>query len=210
VELTSGNPWLQTPEPEQERAQTGVDLGNAVTVRELSPQAATVCAPRAADRIPRRSVPRETARLWWLGVHGGAGETTLAQLLEGSWETGHAWPQPDEETTELPHVVLVARTHARGLRAAQLAAIGWASGSVAVQLHGLVLIADAPGRLPKPLRDFAHVVAGGVPCVWRLPWVEAWRLGDPVCAQTAPHAVTEVLDDLRACCLTAPYTTPTP
>lgn len=143
-------------------------------------------------------MPLETVRLWWLGVHGGAGETTLAQLLEGSWETGHAWPQADPKQTELPDVILVARTNARGLRAAQLAAIEWASGSVAVRLHGLVLIADAPGRLPKPLKDFALVVAGGVPRVWRLPWVEAWRLGDPVCAETAPRAVTAFLDELRA------------
>jgi hypothetical protein len=155
-------------------------------------------------------VPRETVRLWWLGVHGGAGETTLAQLLEGSWETGHAWPQTDASATEPPNVILVARTNARGLRAAQLAAIEWASGSVPVHLHGLVLIADAPGRLPKALKDFALVVAGGVPRVWRLPWVEAWRLGEPVCAETAPRAVAAFLDELRALQLGAAAPIPTP
>jgi hypothetical protein len=181
-----------------------------VVMRSLEPQAASVCGLRVADRLPRGRVSRGTVSLWWLGVHGGAGETTLAQLLEGSWETGHAWPQAGRQATELPRVVLVARTNARGLRAAQRAAIEWASGSVAVQLHGLVLVADAPGRLPKPLRDFAHVVAGGVPRVWRLPWVEAWRLGEPVCAETAPKAVTAVLDDLRDSYLPAPTSTPTP
>jgi hypothetical protein len=142
-------------------------------------------------------------------VHGGAGETTLAQLLEGSWETGHAWPHTGNEPTELPRVILVARTNARGLRAAQLAAIEWASGSVAVEVGGLVLIADAPGRLPKPLRDFAQVVTGGVPRVWRLPWVEAWRLGEPVCAETAPRTVTAFVDELRALYLKAPPAIPT-
>jgi len=174
----------------------------------LAPQAPSVEPSRS--EFPRRNidVPRGTVRIWWLGVHGGAGETTLAQLLESSWETGHAWPQTDGQATELPQVILVARTNARGLRAAQLAAIEWASGSVAVRLQGLALIADAPGRLPRPLRDLAHVVAGGVPRVWRLPWVEAWRLGEPVCVETAPKAITTFLDELRASYLTAPTSIP--
>jgi hypothetical protein len=181
---------------------------SSTAVWPVGPRASAVQTPRRG--FPRRSidVPRGTIRLWWLGVHGGAGETTLAQLLEGSWEAGHAWPQAKE--TELPDVILVARTNARGLRAAQLAAIEWASGNVDVHLHGLVLIADAPGRLPKPLKDFAVVVAGGVPRVWQLPWVEAWRLGEPVCAETAPRAVAAFLDQLRALQLGvhAPITTP--
>jgi hypothetical protein len=178
--------------------------------KPVGPHASCVKPPRLG--FPRRSfdVSREAVRLWWLGVHGGAGETTLAQLLEGSWETGHAWPQTEANATERPNVILVARTNARGLRAAQLAAIEWASGSVAVHLHGLVLIADAPGRLPKPLKDFALVVAGGVPRVWRLPWVEAWRLGEPVCAETAPRVVAAFLDELRALQLGVAAPIPTP
>ena len=198
-------PWRPRP---RGRASGSRPLSTAAVGR-LAPQA-SVHAPRAGDRIARRDVSCGRASLWWLGVHGGAGETTLAQLLEGSWETGHAWPQAAGQATELPRVVLVARTNAHGLRAAQRAAIEWASGSVAVELHGLVLIADAPGRLPKPLRDYAHVVAGGMPRVWRLPWVEAWRLGEPVCAETAPKAVTAILDDLRDVCLPAPTSTSTP
>lgn len=57
--------------------------------------------------------------------------------------------------------MLVARTNARGLRAAQLAATEWASGDVPVHLEGLVLLADAPGRLPKALKQFVRLVAGG-------------------------------------------------
>ena len=209
------NPRVQSPKHSVQPPDDGPDRvaagASQRTVRPpRAPQASSV---RPAGHGPRRrniDVPRGAASIWWLGVHGGAGETTLAQLLEGSWETGHAWPRSDEQPAELPHVILVARTNARGLRAAQLAAIEWASGTVAVQLHGLVLIADAPGRLPKPLRDFAHVVAGGVPRVWRLPWVEAWRLGEPVSATTAPKAVTDVLNDLRALPLTADAPTPTP
>ncbi|UKA73314.1 hypothetical protein LFT49_21165, partial (plasmid) [Arthrobacter sp. FW306-06-A] len=37
---------------------------------------------------------------------------------------------------------------------------------------------DAPGKLPKALRDFAALIGGGAPRLWMLPWVESWRLGD--------------------------------
>src|SRR5690625_7783755 len=69
--------------------------------------------------------------------------------------------------------------HAHGLLATQTAATKWASGAVDVDLLGLVLVADAPGRLSRPLRDLARLVSGGLPRVWNLPWIEAWRLGEP-------------------------------
>lgn len=204
MEVMNANPRVQSPHRSAEHADGGGTPGVAPAVVAtgtpvgLAPQVGSVDIPSAGLARRNIDVSRGTVSVWWFGVHGGAGETTLAQLLEGSWETGHAWPHSHDRGTELPQVILVARTNARGLRAAQLAAIEWASGNVAVRLHGLVLIADAPGRLPKPLRDFAHVVAGGVPRVWRLPWVEAWRLGEPVCAETAPRAVTAFLDELDA------------
>lgn len=204
----SSNPWVQSPDRSAElELATPVSRAfrRAAPLADLRPQATSVTAPRVG--LPRRtSVPRGTVALWWVGTHGGAGESTLEQLLEGSRATGHAWPQTGDGAVELPNVILVARTSARGLRSAQLAATEWASGTAAVQLHGLVLVADMPGRLPRPLRDLAHVVAGGVPRVWRLPWVEQWRLGEPISAETAPRAVTAVLDDLRALNFTVPTT----
>jgi hypothetical protein len=53
--------------------------------------------------------------------------------------------------------VLVARTHACGLRCAQSALRGWAVGEAPMRLPGLVLIADAPGRLPH---GFASAIGG--------------------------------------------------
>lgn len=205
----STNPWVRNPDrcaphsDEELVAPAGVAPPALAPVRELQPQAESVPAPGVG--LPRRSVdvPPATVAVWWVGTHGGAGESTLEQLLEGSRAMSHAWPQADD-SSERPQVILVARTSARGLRSAQLAATEWASGTVLVQLLGLVLIADAPGRLPRPLRDFAQVVAGGVPRVWRLPWVEQWRLGDPVCTDTAPRAVTEFLDELRSANFTTP------
>ncbi len=62
---------------------------------------------------------------------------------------------------------------------------------------GLAIVADAPGRLPRPLRDLAALVAGGVPKVWHVPWVETWRLGEPVGLETSPRAVRQMVSELH-------------
>ena len=114
-------------------------------------------------------------RLWVAGLHGGAGETTLAVALSGSG-TDRRWPRADTP----PRVLLVTRTHLTGLRAAQRAAQQWAAGAApAVDLVGLALVPDAPGKLPRELRDFAQLVAGGLPRTWFLPWEEQLRLAEP-------------------------------
>lgn len=110
--------------------------------------------------------------LWVVGAHGGAGATTWAHLL-GAGDVGCAWPRP-------PHpvqVLVVARSNRAGLRAAQATAIQWASGAVeAVDLVGLLLVADAPGRMPKGLRDYARLVKGAFPQVIEMGWVDSWRV----------------------------------
>lgn len=155
-----------------------------------------VPAPDRVDQLPIRD--RQTnAELWWLGVHGGAGESTLAALVSDWSSADHAWPRPSGD--EAARVVLIARSSMRGLRAAQAAATQWASGLVPfVEVLGLVVVADAPGRLPRPLRDYAQVVAGGVPRIWRVPWIESWRLGAPPNLRTAPREVRRLTDDLHA------------
>lgn len=142
-----------------------------------APQPATVAAPATSDRLPVRAQAAPAA-LWWVGAHGGAGETTLARLAAGSRAADHAWPAPAAGSAA-SRVVVVARTDHSGLLAAQRVAREWASGQVAglVELVGLVLVADAPGRRPKELRQLEQLVAGGFPRAWTLPWIDAWRLG---------------------------------
>jgi hypothetical protein len=62
---------------------------------------------------------------------------------------------------------------------------------------GLVLVADAPGRLPKPLAELKHLVSGGYSKVWEVPWVEAWRLGNPPDDANTPKNVRRLVNDLR-------------
>ncbi|WP_146099566.1 DUF6668 family protein [Kineococcus xinjiangensis] len=153
-------------------------------------------APPRPDRLPRRPVAWGPA-LWVVGAHGGSAESTLAGLLPGAAAAGHAWPQPPGGP-DVP-VLLVARSDARGLRAAQHAATEWAAGVVAgVELLGLAVVADAPGKPPRPLRQFAALVAGGVPRLWHLPWVDAWRIGEQPVLAAAPGEFRRLAADLRS------------
>lgn len=109
---------------------------------------------------------------WWLGVHGGAGESTLAELI-GGHACGHRWPEPSDEG-ERAKVLLVARQTAHGLDAAARAARDWAAGShPGVDLLGLVVVAGAPGKVPRTLRSRTRIVGGGVPRTWVVPWIES-------------------------------------
>lgn len=171
---------------------------------EKSPVAATgpaypqsgVPAPDLVDQLPVRE-QRTTAELWWVGAHGGAGESSLAALMPDWTAADHAWPRPPGETAH--RAVLVTRSHMSGLRAAQAAATQWAAGLVPhVELLGLVIVADAPGRLPRPLREFAKLVGGGVPRTWYVPWSESWRLGEQKALSDAPREVRRLVDDLSA------------
>lgn len=153
-----------------------------------------VPAPDHVDQLPTRHTHR-VAALWVLGAHGGAAESTIAALDHDWAAADHAWPTG---TADHPSpVIVVARTSAYGLTAAKNAARQWAAGLVDdVDLLGLVLVADAPRKLPKPLRDLAQIVAGGYPRLWRLPWIEAWRLGDPIHPDTNPRDVHRLISDL--------------
>ncbi|MGH2867819.1 MAG: DUF6668 family protein [Solirubrobacteraceae bacterium] len=157
-----------------------------------------VAMPRPHERLARRVLDGdEQTAIWWLGAHGGAGESTLEELFSASRAADHSWPL---SAHGLPRarVVLVARTHAHGLRCAQSAIREWAAGDAPVLLLGLVLIADAPGRLPHGQRQLADLIAGGVAAVWWLPWVEAWRAGELPAAHNAPKVVRQLFADLQA------------
>jgi hypothetical protein len=158
----------------------------------MTPQPGVI-APDSADRLPRRQIDR-TGLTWCLGVHGGAGESTMSALLSGAQPAQHAWPwHPSAPTT----VLLVARSNMGGLLAAQRAAADWSAGSVpGVRLIGLVIVADVPGRRPPMLRALVRRIGGGVPRVWELPWVERWRLGEPVRLAAAPASVRFALADI--------------
>jgi len=123
-----------------------------------------------------------------VAAHGGAGASTIAGWLDAAavrecWpappdQPPHGWPLIDGHWARVP-VLLVCRSHARGLTAAAEAAQQWASTSMDwLNLLGLVVVADAPGRLPSELRRQVRVVAGAVPRTWHIKWLPELRLGD--------------------------------
>jgi hypothetical protein len=110
------------------------------------------------------------------GAHGGAGASTLARLLNAV-DMGPVWPNPGRC---VPWYVLVAaRTNAAGLDAASrmLASYRGRRYPQGCLLLGFVLMADAPGRLPKPISRSITILSSAMP-VTRVPWVGSWRLGE--------------------------------
>jgi hypothetical protein len=189
------NPWLtpgeyDDPQPEVTRppvVSTGPTRPHPGLHTQLS---------GGADSAPSRTQV-EQPRIWFVGVHGGAGESTLAELRPDFGAAGHDWPRPNPT---LPWCVLVARTNAAGLYNARAAAKDWAADLVPAILLGLVLIPDAPGKLPKQMAQEITRTSGGVPRVWQLPWIEDWRYHapgyTPLDITDLPRAVKRMLVDL--------------
>jgi hypothetical protein len=77
-------------------------------------------------------------------------------------------------TVGLPTLV-VCRFSADGLIAAQRLAAGELCGTPTWTCLGLVVVADGPGSLAKPLAELAALILGGYPDHWPIPWMESWR-----------------------------------
>jgi hypothetical protein len=159
-------PGASTSPPEVTSAEPHMSRGHAGAV----PPA--VAAAPAGSSAGGRLSPHGVC---WVATHGGAGATTMAAVI-GGVDVGCRWPAPTR--SEPARVILVARTHAAGIRAASraLKAIQEGRHPAGMALGGLVLIADAPGHLPRLLARRVKVLRSAVP-VWRLPWVQDWRLG---------------------------------
>lgn len=117
--------------------------------------------------------------LWLSSCRGGAGASTPATLIPYGSGVGRYLPAPKRPGQA--RVLPVARTHASGLCTAQAAVRQWAAGVLShVRLLGLVPVADAHGKRPKPLKEPA------APHFRR----RAPRLGTPVgwrpCASATP------------------------
>lgn len=147
-------------------------------VTSLPASSAVVPPPAAASPAPAVVL---------LGAHGGAGVSTLCRMAGGAGlvmvDGGREWPGRDGPAAR---VLVVARSSAAGLEAAADVAGAWASGAAAaaapggsggsgVSVEGLVVVADAPGRLPRPLRLLRRLVDGGYPRSWSVPWCEVCR-----------------------------------
>lgn len=175
------NPWITSPASDDQSPETpDIHMPPAAVI---STPLVGMVEPDAADRLGSLTMTG-SASVWITGVHGGAGESRIADIIDGARVTHHCWPLlPDGAS---PRVLLVCRADMRGLSAARSALTQWASGAAPeVDLLGLAVLADAPGKTPKELREFASIVGGGAPRLWSLPWVESWRLGHSTAVPTS-------------------------
>lgn len=184
----TGNPWITAATaaagtdrlPAAAPADPDVALPTIASRTGISAPLANLIPPEAADRFGRH-VAAQPNQLWLVSTHGGAGSSALGAAL-GIPAVTRAWPYASGSPV---HVLLVCRSNLQGFESARLAAREWASREWAttnlpgVQLHGLVVVADAPGRTPKPLRQLEEHVSGAVPRLWRVEWEERLRTNPP-------------------------------
>ena len=129
----------------------------------------------------------------WVGAHGGAGVTTLVEVVPGGADFGRNFPA-QVGMPGLPAVV-VCRSNAQGLAAARKAAA--VAASFATELLGLVVVADMPERRrPKPLAEALYLTRGAYDDLWEMPWVPAWRFGEPPAPANSPRQARQLLVDL--------------
>lgn len=138
-------------------------------------------APRAVQPItyPTVNVGAQAATLVWLvGCCGGAGTSTIRTTVmpEGFTAVESASGQWPLGTVQAPSVVvLVTRTHGRGLAAVRRALGAWHQQEwAATRLAGVVLVADGP-KPTRAARAEINAVAGQAPATWSVPWIESWR-----------------------------------
>ena len=156
--------------------QTGGRQGPEIWLRgpvDDGPHAGTQEAPERPSSIPT-GAPLGPRRFSWVATHGGTGATTLASVYGGQ-DCGRDWPGPEDP----PSILLVARTHAAGLAAVSRALEVFRRGAApaGLDLDAVVLVADAPGRLPRQLAPHVKAIESVID-VYRVPWVPAWRIGD--------------------------------
>lgn len=125
-----------------------------------------------------------TGALRVVTTHGGAGGSTLTQLLGTALadDMGTLWPQPHPWVPESAggRVLLVARAHRNGLLALREVLTAWHAGAYAtgLPLAGVCVIDDGP-RLTKAQVAEIRSLTAMSPHGWHLPWQESLRTTAP-------------------------------
>ncbi|MFC9999622.1 hypothetical protein [Nocardia sp. NPDC127526] len=156
--------------------------------------------------------------VWLLGAHGGAGVSTLAQVLAPAGDCARSWPAVLED--ESPFVVVVAKETIEGLTRAHDLLRQWHCGMAGKRAHllGLITVAHSPGKIPPVVDRYLQVIEVAAPAVWRVGWRSDWpttRIADlpvwtpddePPAKGPDPHAaVRELGDALISAARTAVY-----
>ena len=150
----------------------------ALSFEKNSVQAPSPEEARTA-RSPQDRTPATGVEL--IGCHGGAGTSTLATLLPVAADLG-TFDQRTFDTLQVERpLVLVARdTVPASLRITETVNVLDLLGQ---PIAGLVLMAEAPGRVPPHTRSRVRLLANTIPTVLRVPYVPQFRFLDLVSAR---------------------------
>ncbi len=196
------NPFLPVtppPAPVAELLDADPLLGQDLVVTGPS-RPLGIPAPDGVTLARTFSAPEGRTHL--VGLHGGAGTSTLTHLLGSGAVVDAGTKVP---IGGHPKVLFVARTHAAGLAAVLQAGQVWAAEQLTdVQLLGLVLVDDGP-RIGKEQLALCRQVMRILPRTWRIGWVEPWRTQTEPDPGGAPRRTRATLRQLQA--ISTPTTT---
>lgn len=172
-------PQVEAPPPEPDVPD---DLfGESITLDgPATPE--TVAAPAPTSPPWPQQEVTDLAPVMVMGLHGGAGASTVATLLgDSAVDVGQGWPLAGGWTRPRPelNVVAVCRNHQRGIEAGIEFAKQWANdGLPASRLLGILIVDDGP-KLLEAQKKATRKLGQMTPHGWHLPWVEEWRVTSP-------------------------------
>jgi len=166
-------------------ATLGLDHVSGPTGPPLAPAPLNpaLSVPQSWPTAPAAPGPLGTV-VQLVGLHGGAGTSTLAALL-GPLAVDCGASLDNLATLDVP-VLFVTRTHAHGLDLALRIGQQYAARSLGpVRVLGICVVHDAP-NLSKGLARTLRSVEKTLPNCWIVPWDEDLR-HDPALPSAASH-----------------------
>ena len=192
------NPFMNRVETEEAPAEqepaieADAVLGDRVETSGPKQPLAMRTDPAPAPPVPL-TPSTSTSPLRVVAAHGGAGATTLCELLGNTLASdgGGKWPQAHAWVPESVHgrVLLAARSHRAGLLAARETLTAWHAGAYVggLELLGILLVDDAP-RLTKGQIAEIKSLTAMAPRGWHMPWQESLRMTAPADASLSARA----------------------
>lgn len=174
------NPFLPPPVEvtPDEVVEPDAVLGDQI---EVTGPSSPVHPPRSGAETPSALVREEheispAGVVALVGLHGGAGVSTLASLIgQGVVDAGTSIPAANPYLPSRPRVLLVARSHVRGLAAAEEVTTAWSHRELPdLDVLGLIVVDDGPKLSPATRQSVSRLLRM-TPHGWHIPWVEAWR-----------------------------------
>lgn len=182
----------EAPVDEEPAIEADAVLGDQVETSGPKQPLAVRPDALAAAPVPL-AVNASTSPLRVVAAHGGAGVTTLCELLGDALvsDSERTWPQAHPWVPESAHgrVLVTARSHRSGLLAAREILTAWHAGAYAdgLELMGILILDDAP-RLSKGQIAEIKSLTAMAPRGWHLPWQESLRMTAPSDAALSARA----------------------